>query len=87
MKQSKDKYWKTTDLYLGAYLFARGSVIAGIEATDAGVAFTFVECFDRQNWHDEFCYGWPLIDARTYVTAIRTLEEKRDAVMERYGKD
>jgi hypothetical protein len=87
MKNAHDKYWKTTDLYLGAYLFARGAIIAGIEGTVTGIVFTFVECWDRQNWNDEFCFGWPLIDVRTYVSAIRTLQEKADIAKERYGKD
>jgi hypothetical protein len=87
MTKSNDKYWRTTDLYLGAYLFARGAAIAGIEARDSGVAFTFIESWDRQNWNDEFCFGCPLIDARIYVTALRTLQDKSDAVMERHGKD
>ena len=86
MNKLINKYWKTRDLYLAAYLFARGAIIVGIQANESKIVFTFLDSLNRQNWMDEFRSGRPLIDARIYVCAIRTLKHKAiDVLMEDHG--
>ena len=83
MNNQKNKYWKTTDLYLAAFLFGRGAIIVGVEAFETKAIFTFIDSLDRQNWNDEFRSGTHLIDARIYICAIQTLRQKRlDALIE-----
>jgi hypothetical protein len=83
MNNSQNKYWKTVDLYLAAFLYGRGAIIVGIEAVERKATFSFIDSLDRQNWHEEFRSGTPMIDARIYICAIQTLRQKRlDALME-----
>ena len=88
MNRLISRYWKTGDLYLAAYLFARSGIIVGIQADESKVVFTFLDSLKRQNLMDEFRSGKPLIDARIYTCAIRTLKHKAiDALMEDHGED
>lgn len=83
MSNSKHKYWKTTDLYLAAFLFGKGAIIVGIQASERKAIFTFIDSLDRQNWHDEFRSGTPMVDARIYICALQILRQKRfDALIE-----
>ncbi|MBI1974314.1 MAG: hypothetical protein HYS51_00420 [Candidatus Zambryskibacteria bacterium] len=85
---NRDRYWKTRDLFLAAYLFARGATIVGIEANGHEVVFTFIDSLDRQNWHDEYLLlGKPLINVRVYISALETLRQKAiDVLMQSYGR-
>jgi len=88
MNKSHDRYWRTSDLFLAAYLFGRGAIIAGVQARDHRAVFAFIDSMERQNWHDEFRSGIPMIDARIYIFAMQILRRRRyDAVMESHGQD
>jgi len=87
MNETKHKYWKTTDLYLAAFLFGKGAVIVGIDAVETRATFTFIDSLSRQSWQDEFRSGRPLIDARVYVIAINTLKHKAlEALIQNNGE-
>jgi len=88
MNKSKDKYWKTCDRYLAAYLFAKGAVMVGIEAHDTTVIFTFIDSLNRQPLVDDFSSGKSLINAKLYAAAVQHLDDKAtDALMESYGRN
>jgi hypothetical protein len=86
MNKKTGKYWKTTDLYLAAFLFAKGETIVGIEATTKSVVFTFLDPLTCGSFYLLFQAGGPLIDARIYACAIKTLKSKAlDSLMECHG--
>jgi hypothetical protein len=68
------KYWKTGDVYLAAFLFARGVPVIGIAPYHRTIGFSFIDSRDRQTWYEEYKSGKPLVDARIYAVALSTLE-------------
>jgi hypothetical protein len=86
MTHTNDKYWRTNDFYLAAYLFARGAVITGIHVNDGRAAFAFVDSVEMDDWYDEFRFGNPLIDARILICALSVLRKKKyEAFMRSHG--
>ena len=86
MNKKQNRYWKTNDLYVAAFLFGKGATIVGIGASESKATFSFLESFDRFNWHYEFKSGRPIIDARVYALCIQTLKHKAmDALIENHG--
>jgi len=87
MNRTVSKYWKTRNLYLAAYIYARGEVIVGIEADEHRVVFTFLDSANLQSRHHEFRLGKPLVNARIYSCAISTLKNKAiDSLLECHGR-
>jgi hypothetical protein len=87
-KRSTTKYWKTREIFIAAYLFARQGILVGIHPDENGVTFVFLDTIDRFNCIEEFRFGKPVICPRVYACAIRTLENKRlDALMEYHAQD
>jgi len=86
MNKKQNRYWKTSDLYVAAFLYGKGASVVGIEAVESKATFTFLDSFDRYTWHYDFQSGKPLIDARIYALAIQTLKHKAmDALIENHG--
>ena len=73
MTDHSDKYWKTSDIYLAAFLYARGAIIVGVERIEGKSMYSFVDSEDRRLWHTEYHTGNPLVDVRIYVYALRDL--------------
>ena len=83
MNNDSSKYWKTPDIHLAAFLYARGAVIVGIEAVDRKPIYSFIDSADRQAWYSDYHTGSPFIDVRIYVYALRDLQQKsRRAILE-----
>jgi hypothetical protein len=83
MSKHVHRYWRTTDLYLAAFLFARGAIVVGIEADQEHAEFSFLDTSERQTWHDEYKSGNPMIDARIYAYAVSDLQIKgRHAIVQ-----
>jgi len=76
MPENSNRYWKTGDWYLAAYLFARGAIVVGIEAKEGRPMFSFLDSLERQSLQQEYRAGKPMVDARIYVYALRDLREK-----------
>jgi hypothetical protein len=88
MTHATDKYWRTSDFYLAAYLFAKGAVITGVRADDGRAAFAFLNSPEMDEWYDEFRFGKPLIDARILIWSISILRKKKyEAFMRSHGND
>ena len=88
MHNNTNRYWRTRDFYVAAYLFARGAVITGIFIENHRPVFSFLDSPDRGDWEDEFRFGKPMIDARVLISAILVLHRKKyDAFMRSHGED
>ena len=73
MTDPSDKYWRTPDIYLAAFLYARGAIIVGVEKIEGKPMYSFVDSAERRLWHTEYHAGKPLVDVRIYVYALRDL--------------
>jgi len=88
MIHTPDKYWRTKNLYLAAFLFGRGAIIVGLELINGRTSYGFIDSLERQTWHDEFRSGTPMIDVRIYIRALQILQEKRyEAMMQQHGEN
>ena len=78
-----DKYFRTHNFYLAAFLFTQGMVLANVDRiTDRNRAsFVFIDNPDREILIHAFNYSeegneTTLVDARKLVYSIRALKEK-----------
>jgi hypothetical protein len=76
MNDRSDQYWKTPDIYLAAFLYARGAVVVGMEMVDGKPIYSFLDSTDRRTWHTDYHTGTPTIDVRLYVYALRDLLQR-----------
>lgn len=78
MKTHDQRYWRTSDPYLAAFLFARGAIIVGIQACPGKMTFSFQDSGDRERWCDEYRARRASVNVRIYVAALEML--RRNAV-------
>jgi hypothetical protein len=82
MSKRNHKAWRTRDLYLASFLFARGIPIIGVYFSHGEIVFAFVDSAERENWCDQFSSGTPSVDARIYAVAVSALQQRAtDALM------
>ena len=86
MIHDNDKYFRTSDFYLAAYLFARGAIITGINVDTGRAVFAFLDSMELDDWYEEFRFGKPLIDARFLICSISVLQKKKYYAFMRHGK-
>lgn len=74
--------WRTDSLYLSAFLLTKGLTLATIEKLSTKKSlFVFVDSPDRESLLNQFNFSPKdskecLIDAREFVSAIKSLKEK-----------
>ncbi|MDD5552072.1 MAG: DUF5659 domain-containing protein [Candidatus Pacebacteria bacterium] len=80
---NEDKYFKTTNFYLAAFLFAKGLELVNIDKiTDPKRArFVFIDSPEREIYLETFNFGKEnspeiMVDARKLITAIRAVKDK-----------
>ncbi|MBI3887988.1 hypothetical protein HY310_02875 [Candidatus Microgenomates bacterium] len=83
-----DKYkntcdtWRTDSLYLSAFLLVKGLSLSTIERlSNKKSLFVFVDSPNREVWLDQYNFSPEdssdcLIDARKFISAIKSLKEK-----------
>ncbi len=73
-----DRYFRTPDFYLAAYLFVQKLWLVNIDRTDRSKClFVFRDTPERQDLVSNFRYAKEaLIDARQYAFAVRKLNSK-----------
>lgn len=82
-----NRYWRTDDLYLAAFLFAKGVILTGIDISKRRADFAFADSFQRELWHEEYEDGKPMINVHMFAAALETLRQKRiDARMQFDGR-
>lgn len=78
----KNKYFSTTNFYQAAFLVAKGMELADIDFTEPRrCKFVFFDTPEREKLLEFFNFGREgapeiLIDARKFITAIKSLKEK-----------
>lgn len=72
-----NKHWKTDDLYLAAFLFAKGTILTGVDVTKRRADFAFADSFQRELWHEEYEDSKPMVNVHMFVAALETLRRKR----------
>ena len=72
------RYYRTSDLYLAAYLYAHTLAIVNIDKTNPKrCVFVFRDTPQRENLEKNFLFGIEApVDAILYAQAIRDLKEK-----------
>ena len=77
-RNKKDyRYYRTTKLYLAAYLYAYNLPLVNIDKTDQKkCTFVFKDSPDREDWASRFMLGEAPVDAGLYSDAIRQLKIK-----------
>lgn len=88
LSRHNDQYWKTTDFYLAAYVYAQGGDLVGVEGNSHEVIYSFVdsEKLQRSVWEFQSATE-ATIDARLFASAIETLEtERRQCLMEHHAR-
>lgn len=81
MPKKDDRYYRTSGMYLAAFLFANGIELAGIDRNDPNRAkFVFVDDPQREALVHAFNFGPEnstsvLLDARKMITAIRNMKQ------------
>ena len=78
-----DRYFRTPDLYLAAYLFSKNLWLVNIDRTDRKNCFlVFTDTAEREELVLNYRYGKEaLVDARKYAYALRKLKIKLHAKM------
>lgn len=77
-----DKYFRLTNFYTAAFLFAKGLELVNIDRSDPKHSqFVFLDTPDREYLMNSFSFSKEdsmevLIDARKFVTAIKLLKDK-----------
>jgi len=77
-----NKYFRTNNFYLAAFLFAKGLELVNIDRTDTKkCAFVFVETPERDFLLGAFNFGKEnqsdvMVDARKLIFAVKTLKDK-----------
>ena len=78
-----DKYFRTHNFYLAAFLFTQGMVLANVDRiTDRSkAAFVFIDSPKREELAHHFNYSEEgdevaMVDARKLIYSIRSLKEK-----------
>ena len=72
------RYYRTTNLYLAAYLYTNNLPLVNIDKTDLkNCTFVFEDSSQRENLVSMFMFGKGApVDARLYSEAIRELKIK-----------
>lgn len=80
---NRDRYFRCTNFYIAVFLFAKGLELVNIEQqTESKRAqFVFRDAHDRKDLVESFNFSKEdapdvMIDARKFVTAIKTLKDK-----------
>jgi hypothetical protein len=76
MNRESNQYWKTADLHLAAFLFAKGGVIVGVDAHRGPPIFAFLNTPELEGLQADYKTGSPFIDVRIYVYALKSLQDK-----------
>jgi hypothetical protein len=71
------RYYRTSNLYLAAYLYAHNLSLVNIDKTDPKkCTFVFRDSPEREDLASRFMFGKAPVDARLYSEAIRELKIK-----------
>jgi hypothetical protein len=82
MHKNSDKYFRSANFYLSSYLFSKGLTLVNIDHTEPKRAeFVFVDTPEREQLIYQFNFSPhdspdTLVDARSLITAIKTLKDK-----------
>lgn len=77
-----DRYYRTSSLYVSAFLFAKGLSLVNIDkTTKSKCQFVFIDTPERESLVQQYSFAPPmspdcLIDARELLLALKTLKEK-----------
>lgn len=81
--QDDDKYFRLTNFYQAAFLFAKGMELVDVDrvSNSQRATFVFVDSPERESFMQSFNFGKEdtpetLVDARKLIAAVRTLKEK-----------
>lgn len=82
MDKTKDKYFRTTNLYAAAFLFAKDHILANIDrVTSKQSIFVFEDTPEREYLLQQYNFAPEnapscLIDSRKFIIALKTLKER-----------
>jgi len=80
---NENKYFKTSNFYLAAFLFAKGLELVNIDRVSDSKRkyFVFIDSPERELYSGIFDFGKEddprvMVDSRKMVVAVKTLKEK-----------
>lgn len=82
MHKDTDKYFRTTNFYIAAFLFAKDLELVNIDRTNPQKCnFVFIDTPEREELLGVFNFGKEnhteaMVDARKMIFAVKTLKEK-----------
>ena len=84
-----DRYYKTNDRHLAAYLFSTGASLAGVQASDSEVVFSFLASLDLYHRVNIFESGKnAFVDVRLYAQSLDKLDDEvREQLMESHAQE
>ncbi len=80
--KSDDRYFKTSNFYVAAFLFTKGLELVNIDRTDSRRSeFVFLDTPERERLLQNFNYSSEdspesMVDVRKFVMAIKQLKDK-----------
>ena len=81
---NRHSYWRTPELCLAAFVFARGGVLTGVFAVGKDVIFSFADEPECRAARHEFARSRALIDARIYAYALCRLTTCANNALEEF---
>ena len=75
--QKENRCYRSSDFYLCCFLFAKGTVIAGIDKNNPKrVVFSFEKSPELEQWIEDYWQNRAVVNPAVFVAAIKELKQQ-----------